>query len=353
MTRLWSQREKAGSSTLRVYLDEMGATPLLAEVEVVRLAKQLKGARLAIAERARALPASYREIVLAGDGHGPELGAGWPLVDLETFFRKLQRPDDRGAAALSEIRADKVALDAARDGLIRGNLRLVVHVARKYVHRGLPLMDLIQEGNVGLLRAVEMFEHERGNKFSTYAFWWIKQGVERGIAEKSRTIRIPVHVNEQVRNIRLASRDLRRRLGRRPTPGEIATQLGLTVDAVDRALLIVREPMPLEESPGDPAGFDVARFVPDKASPSPFDHALRRELHHRVDAVLRVLKPREEAILRMRFGIGRETSRTLEEIGRKLRLSRERVRQIETVALSRIRRSPLCRELAELFGAAA
>jgi RNA polymerase primary sigma factor len=329
----------------------MGATPLLAEENVVRLARALKDARLAIAKRARALPAGCREVVLAGDEHGPELGAAWPLADLEVFFRNLLVHD--GAPALSEIQAHKIALDKARDGLIQGNLRLVVHIAKKYVNHGLPLMDLIQEGNLGLLRAVEKFEHDRGNKFSTYAFWWIKQGIERGIAEKSRTIRIPVHVNERMRKIGLASRDLRRQLGRRPTPSEIATQVDMPVDDVDRALSIVREPMPLEANPGDPAAYDVARFVPDETSPSPFDHALRRELSERVESALRALKPREEEVIRMRFGIGREALRTLEEIGQQLRLSRERVRQIEWLALSKMKHSPLYRELAGLFGVGA
>jgi RNA polymerase primary sigma factor len=343
---------------LRTYLNEMGATALIPEERVIRLASALKDARRAIARQALALPAPCREIVLAGDEHGPERGAAWPLADLEVFFSKLvndaaQRSDPAETAALAEIRVHKIALEDARDELIRGNLRLVVHIAKKYASQGLPLMDLIQEGNVGLLRAVEKFEHERGNKFSTYAFWWIKQGVERGIGEKTRTIRVPMNILERMRAVRAASRDLRRSLKRRPTPSEIAMQLGMSVGVVDRTLSIAREPVPLEESPDDPDAFDVAKHVPDTTSPSPFEHASRREIGQRVESVLRALKPREEAILRMRFGIGREASRTLEEIGRQLRLSRERVRQIETLALSKLKHSPLCRELAGLFGARA
>lgn len=341
---------------LRLYLDQMGATPLLAEEEVVRHARAFKAARLAIAKRALALPASCRAIVLEGGEHGPELGAAWPWLDLERFVESLQseaarRPDAGAAAALSEIRPHKRALDDARDALIRGNLRLVVHIAKKYASRGLPIMDLIQEGNVGLMRAVEKFEHERGNKFSTYAFWWIKQSIERGIAEKSRTIRIPVHVSERVRKLAHAAGDLRHRFGRAPTPSEIASQVGMPLDVVDDVLSIVREPRPLEGSSDDPDAYDVATFVPDVTSPSPFDDASHRELRQRVDSVLRGLKPREETVIRMRFGIGREVSRTLEEIGRHLRLSRERVRQIEGLALSKLRDSPLCRELTGLFRA--
>ena len=361
MPKLGSQQ--AGSpdrapGMLRLYLDEMGAIALLPEEAVIRLAIALKDARRAIAKRARALPASCRGIVLAGDESGPELGAAWPLADLERFFGNLvsdaaERPEGAGAAALAEIRPHKIALDGARDALILGNLRLVVHMAKKYANHGLPLMDLVQDGNIGLLRAVEKFEHERGNKFSTYAFWWIKQGVERGIADKARTIRIPAHVNERVRKIGHASRDLTRLLGRKPTPGEIAAQLGMPVDTVDRALTTVREPKPLEENPGDPAAYDIAKSLPDRTSPSPFEQASQRQLGQRVESVLRGLKPREEAIIRMRFGIGREALRTLEEIGKHLRLSRERVRQIEWIALSKMRRSPRCRELASLLGARA
>lgn len=345
---------KAASPMLRRYLQAMGATPLLEEQEEVRLARQLKDARLAIAKLAQELPALCREFVLAGDESGPSLGAAWPLSDLESFFRKLVRyaaesPDTEVAAALREIRAHKASLESVRDGLILANLRLVVHVAKKYANRGLPFMDLIQDGNVGLLRAVEKFEHERGHRFSTYAVWWIKQGVERGITEKSRMIRIPVHVNEWIREVDFSARDLRQSLGRTATPHEIATQLRMPVDTVEDALSVVREPLPLEDS-SDRGGYDVAKSVPDEQVPSPFNQVSQREIKERVESVLQELNPREETIIRMRFGIGREAARTLEQIGERLRLSRERVRQLESMALAKIKASPLCRDLAELFG---
>jgi len=346
---------RAASPMLRLYLHEMGATPLLDEQEEVRLASRLKDARLAIAKLAQALPESCREFVLAGDDSGPKLGAAWPLSHLERFLRKLvhyaaRRPDAKVAAALREIRSHKTSLDGARDGLILANLRLVVHIAKKYANSGLPFMDLIQEGNVGLLRAVERFEHERGHKFATYAYWWIKQGLERGITEKSRTIRIPVHVSEKIRKVEFAARDLSQCLGRKATPREIATQLGMPVDTVDDALSVVKEPLPFEDSTDDREGYDLAEFFPDGNALSPFVHASEGEIKRRVESVLGELDSREETIIRLRFGIGREAARTLEQVGERLRLSRERVRQIEWRALAKIKASPLCRELAELLG---
>jgi RNA polymerase primary sigma factor len=211
-------------------------------------------------------------------------------------------------------------------------------------------MDLIQEGNLGLLTAAERFEHERGNRFSTYASWWIRQSIERAIADTSRTIRIPVQVNIDVRRVEYAARDLSQRFGRNATPLEIATQLGMPEDAVNHALAIVREPSPLEGGAGDREGYDVAKFVPDTQVPSPFQEASQRQIKERVASVLKVLNPREGKIVRMRFGIGREAARTLAETGERLSLSRERVRQIEVIALAKIKASPLCDDLAELFG---
>ena len=350
-----SEGVKAASPMLRLYLEEMGATPLLDERKEVELASRFKDARLAIAKLAQALPASCRELVLSEDESGPNLGTAWPLSDLEDFFTKLvrysaQRPDPTVATALRVIRTHKSSLDEARDGLILANLRLVVHIAKKYAKNGLPIMDLIQDGNLGLLRAVEKFEHERGHKFSTYAFWWIKQGVERGIAEKSRTIRIPVHVNEAIRRVGVASRDLSQSLGRQATPREIARQLRMPLDTVEHALSVVREPLPLENTSGESGSYDLATSVPDVGSPSPFHAVSQREIGQRVHSALKGLNPREETIVRMRFGIGSEAARTLEQIGARLRLSRERVRQIEGLALAKIKASPLCRDLAELFG---
>ena len=346
-------RIKASSPQLRLYLKDIGVTALIDEQEEVLLASRLEVSRLAIAKLALALPEKCRRLTLAGDEPGPELGATWPLNRLERFLRELVRyaaqvSDDRVAAALREIRAHKASLDRARDGLVLANLRLVVHVAKRYVNRGLPFMDLIQEGNIGLLRAVEKFDHERGHKLSTYAHWWIKQGVQRALADKSRTIRIPIHKGARMRKVQFTARDLGQRLGRKATPLEIAMQLKMPVEAIDRALAIAHEPLPLEG--GGPGGFDLAKSLPDTQVPSPFHHVSQCEMRQHVGSVLRELDPREEMILRMRFGIGSETTRTLEQIGQQLCLSRERVRQIEWVALKKIRASVRCRDLAGLFG---
>jgi RNA polymerase primary sigma factor len=351
---------KASTPTLlRLYLEEMSGTPLLSEQEEVRLASGLKEARRAIADAALALPAACREFVLADDEPGPSLGAAWPLGRVATFVGRLghyveQAPlETELTAALASIRAHHRALEQARKRLVLANLRLVVHIAKKYVNSGLPFMDLIQEGNVGLLRAVEKFEHERGHKFSTYAFWWIKQGIERGISDKLRTIRIPVHVSEVIRKVELASRDLGQALGKKPSPREIALQLGLTVDVVEHALGVVREPMPLEDRTGEWGGHDAVNSIPDARTPSPIESASNREIRGRIESVLHTLSPREEKIIRMHFGIGRETPRTLEQIGERLRLSRERVRQIEALALAKIKASPYFRDLARHFSPAA
>ena len=343
------------SPMLRRYLQQMGATPLLDAKQEVELASRFTGERAATAKLAQALPEECRAFALTGGRYDPGLGATWPLSDLERFLGKLahyavHHPDAAVTASLRKIRIHKRSLDTARDGLILANLRLVVHIAKKYTNRGLPFMDLVQEGNLGLLRAVEKFEHERGHKFSTYAYWWIKQGIERGIMDKSRMIRIPVHVNEDMRKVSYAARDLVQRLGRTATPREIATQLTMPLEAVDAALTVVREPMPLENAADDREGYDLAASVPDERASSPFEDATQRQIRERVETVLSKLKPREEEIIRMRFGIDRDASRTLEQIGWRLRLSRERVRQIESLALAKIKASPLCRELAELFG---
>lgn len=342
------------ASLLPMYLREMGSTPLIDERMEVKLASQLKDARLAIAALAGKLSPASRPFVLGGDSTGPSKGAAWPLDAVEKFCSRLATfAAEQRTPKLTRIARDvarhKRSLDEARDALILANLRLVVHIAKKYVNHGLSFVDLIQEGNIGLMRAVEKFEHERGNKFSTYAFWWIKQGVERAIADKAKVIRIPVHVNEKIKKVRRVSREMSETLGRKPTPKEIAAVLGVPVGVVDEVLGVVGDPQPLEDVSSSGEGYDLSKIVPDENAVDPLEQTSERQRKERVDELLASLTPREEEILRLRFGIDRKDALTLEEIGKHMNLSRERVRQIESMALAKIQGSPRAKDLRELY----
>jgi RNA polymerase primary sigma factor len=318
----------------------------------------LQEAREVIAKLALKLPAACRAHVLEGDAEGPKRGREWPLDDMEVFYGKLmryhreqQRKDPRFVRMIQQAREQKRHIDHARDGLILANLRLVVHIAKKYLNHGISFMDLIQEGNIGLMKAVEKFEYERGNKFSTYAYWWIKQAIERAIADKARVIRIPVHVNEKIKKISRVSRELAETLGRRPTPPEIAKKLRMPIAKVEEILGVVQDPQALEDMSADDDSPSLLRFVADPNAPCPLERTVDRELREKVKATLKVLSGREEEIIRLRFGIGRDMPYTLEEIGRVMGLSRERVRQIEATALRKIQQAEESDQLREFLGA--
>jgi RNA polymerase primary sigma factor len=336
---------KPAAAILPIYLREMGSTPLIDERQEVELARELQEAREGIAKVGRKIPAVLRPHVLGADTAGPRRGREWPLDDMEAFFSRLVRyqkefPKDVKVAKLTrEAKGFKRHIDHARDALILANLRLVVHIAKKYLNHGISFMDLIQEGNIGLMKAVEKFEYERGNKFSTYAYWWIKQAIERAIADKARVIRIPVHVNEKIKKISRVSRELSETLGRKPTPPEIAKKLRMPVPKVEEILGVVQDPQALEDMSGDDDAPSLLRFVADPNAQCPLERTVDRELREKVESTLKVLSTREEDIIRLRFGIGREMPYTLEEIGRVMGLSRERVRQIEATALKKIQQA--------------
>jgi len=276
------EAEKPTAAILPIYLREMGATPLIDENQEVELARELQDARERLARIAMRLPAGCKEYTLEGDWNGPKRGREWPLDDMEKFYGRLQRyyrenkKEAKLAAMVHQARREKAHINHARDALILANLRLVVHIAKKYLNHGISFMDLIQEGNIGLMKAVEKFEYERGNKFSTYAYWWIKQAIERAIADKARVIRIPVHVNEKIKKISRISKELAETLGRKPTPPEIARKLRMPVAKVEEILGVVPEPQALEDMSSDDDSPGLLRFVADPNAPCPLERTVDR-----------------------------------------------------------------------------
>lgn len=260
-----------------------------------------------------------------------EHDAGLPISEFKKLVNSIQKGERMAARAKKEM--------------IEANLRLVISIAKKYANRGLQFLDLIQEGNIGLMKAVDKFEYRRGYKFSTYATWWIRQAITRSIADQARTIRIPVHMIETINKIIRTSRQMLSELGYEPTPVEIAARLSMPVDKVRKVMKIAKEPVSLENPVGDEDGSYLGDFIEDKNALSPLEGTIQSNLKEVTTRALSSLTPREERVIRMRFGIGMNTDHTLEEVGQQFNVTRERIRQIEAKALRKLKHPSRSRKL--------
>jgi RNA polymerase primary sigma factor len=295
------------NDTVGLYLKEMSQVPLLETEEEVRLAKAIEAGRRA-------------QEILNRNGDGNE------------ERRSLERRPEQGLAA--------------REHLIKANTRLVVSIAKKYMGRGVPFLDLIQEGNLGLMKAVKKFDYTRGYRFSTYATWWIRQTITRSIADQGRTIRVPVHMSDRIRRLYKTARNLEQECGRKPTPEEIAEEMDVEPRKVRWMLRVSWRPMSLERPIGDDGDSDeLGSFIEDRSTPMPTENAAQRLLAEKIQEMLTTLSPREARILRLRFGLVDGCSHTLEEVGQRFGLTRERIRQIEGKALRRLRHPRRSRDL--------
>ena len=303
---------------VRMYLKEIGKVPLLSAEEEIELAKNMEAG--AVAKEKIAILKSREENATEEE-----------LAEIKEEIKNLQKDLDAG--------------DEAKKRLAEANLRLVVSIAKRYVGRGMLFLDLIQEGNLGLIKAVEKFDYHKGFKFSTYATWWIRQAITRAIADQARTIRIPVHMVETINKLIRVSRQLLQELGREPTPEEIAAELDMPVERVREILKISQEPVSLETPIGEEEDSHLGDFIQDDNVPVPAEAAAQTLLKEQLDEVLDTLTEREQKVLRLRFGMDDGRARTLEEVGKEFDVTRERIRQIEAKALRKLRHPSRSRKL--------
>ena len=366
-----SQAAPSNPDPLRAYLHSLGQTPLLTRSGEVALAERMNEGNRIVFQALLASPAVMTELT---NDHPEPSGAA--VLERVARWRRDRRnrrkPSAKRTAALvaelaafrpsaatidlmcsrvsssrarAELLAGRRMVAEAKDALVKANLRLVVSIAKRYLNRGLQFLDLVQEGNIGLMRGIETFDHTRGFKVSTYVTWWIRQSISRAVSDQSRTIRVPVHINERLAQLALVTRKLVNDLGRDPLPEELAEALDLSVVKLEQLQRFARQPVSLETPVGDDDDARLSDFIEDQAAASPVDSATERSLAGELDRLLGTLTGREREILRMRFGLGDDSESTLEIVGVKFGVTRERIRQIEAKALLKLRRSADARRL--------